>query len=278
MRPAPATICACALLSLALGPATASAQEATTETPRSEAEAKELGTDIVTEEPEVPGRDALDYNARILDEVLTQSTTATIREQKFAAAAGILGGMTMLGLATWRLAEDPPANQYSRGLGVMFVAIGTANLTTGVYAATRIPHERRRLERWEKARKDGITQIELAHFEGELQASRETRQGERLLVRWNGLAQGIGGLLVIAFVPIPDETSGADRTTGYIAGAVVSFVGFATFAASFRDTPSEKAWNQYLSRRIPMPGHELSFRVSPAISRRGAGLTLGGRF
>ena len=107
-------------------------------------------------------------------------------------AAGILGGMTMLGLASWRLLEDPPANQYSRGLGVMFVAIGTGNLTTGIYAATRIPHERRRLERWEKARKDGITQIELAHFEGELQAARETRQGERLLVRWNGLAQGIG--------------------------------------------------------------------------------------
>ena len=276
MRPAPAMIYACALL--ILGPTRASAEDAMTEPPRSEAEAKQLGSEIVTEEPKVPGRDALAYNAEILDEVLTQSTNGTIREQKFAAAAGILGGMTMLGLATWRLLEDPPANQYSRGLGVMFVAIGTANLTTGVYAATRIPHERHRLQRWEKARKDGITQIELAHFEGELQASHETRQGERLLVRWNGLAQGIGGLLIIAFVPVPDIASGADRTTGYVAGAVVSAVGFATFAASFRDTPSEKAWKRYLSRRIPMPGHELSFRVSPAISRRGAGLTVGGSF
>ena len=273
MRPAPATLCACALSILT---ATAAAQPSPADTPRSEAE--ERGAEVIVEEPDVPGRDALAYNARILDELLTQSTSATIREQKFAAAAGILGGMTMLGLASWRLLEDPPANQYSRGLGVMFVAIGTGNLTTGIYAATRIPHERRRLERWEKARKDGITQIELAHFEGELQASRETRQGERLLVRWNGLAQGIGGLLVIAFVPIPDQTRGKDRTTGYVAGAVVSAVGFASFAASFRDTPSEKAWNAYLSRRIPMPGHELSFRVSPAVSRRGAGLTLGGRF
>ena len=74
------------------------------------------------------------------------------------------------------------------------MTLGMADLTTGIYAATRIPHERRRQERWERARKDGVTRVELAHFEGELQSSSETRNGERLLVRWNGLTHAIAGV------------------------------------------------------------------------------------
>lgn len=235
-------------------------------------------TGVITEEPDVASRDALAYNAEILDELLTRSTTQTIREQKFAAAAGITGGMILLGVSAWRLIENDPQSQYSRGLGVMFMTLGMADLTTGVFAATRIPHEKRRLERWEKARKDGITDVELAHFEGELQASRDTREGERLLLRWNGLTHALAGALVLAFSPIPDSMSRTDRVSGYIIGGVFFAVGIGTFAASFSDTPSEKAWKEYNNRKMPMPGHEFTWRIAPSISKRGAGLSFGAAF
>jgi hypothetical protein len=238
----------------------------------------EVDTDVITEEPDVLGRDALAFNAEILDEVLGRSTTQTIREEKFAAAAGITGGMIMLGLAAWRLIEDDPQSQYSRGLGVMFMTLGMADLTLGVYAATRIPHEKHRLDRWQRARKDGITDIELAHFEGELQASHEIREGERLLVRWGGLTHALAGAMVLAFSPIPDSMSRTDRVSGYIVGGLFFAVGIGTFAASFRDTPSEKAWKEYNTRKMPMPGHEFHWGVAPSISKQGAGISFGGMF
>lgn len=234
--------------------------------------------EVVTKEPTTIDLGPLEHNAALLDELLTLSTEQTIREQKFAGAAGITGGMIMLGISAWRLFEDRPQSQYSRGLGVMFMGLGMANLTTGIYAVTRIPHEKRRLDRWQRARKDGVTRYELAHFEGELEASQEIRQGERLLVRWDGLTHAIAGVLVIAFAPIPDVAGRADRAAGYISGGLFVFVGMAAFAASFRDTPSEKAWSAYNARKMPMPGHQLSWRLTPSVSRKGAGLSLSGRF
>ena len=260
-------------------PATlASAQDATGE-PSATTESKTpVEAEVITEEPDVLGRDALAFNAELLDELLQRSTEQTIREKKFGAAAGITGGMILLGLSAWRLIEDDQRDQYSRGLGVMFMTLGMADLTIGVFAATRIPHEKRRLDRWERARKDGITNIELAHFEGELQASHETREGERLLVRWGGLTHALAGLLVLAFAPIPDSMSGSDRVAGYVIGGVFFAVGMGTFATSFRDTPSENAWKEYNRRKTPMPGHEFHWGVAPSISKQGAGISVGGAF
>lgn len=274
MRPTSTLLLTLSLACSAAWPIRAAAQDEN----KSMRGSDEAAADVITEEPNVPGRDALEFNAEILDELLTRSTKQTIREQKFAGAAGITGGMILLGLSAWRLIEDDPANQFTRGLGVMFMTLGMADLTTGVYAVTRIPHEKRRLDRWEKARKNGISNVELAHFEGELQASHETRQGERLLVRWNGLTHALAGLLVIGFTPIPDTTSSADRVTGYVIGGVFFAVGMATFATSFRDTPSEKAWEEYNTRKTPMPGHEFTWGLAPSISRRGVGLSVGGTF
>lgn len=274
MRPTSTLFLTLSLLCGAAWPTLAAAQDGDESIRGSD----EAAVDVVTEEPNVPGREALEFNAEILDELLTRSTEQTIREQKFAAAAGITGGMILLGLSAWRLIEDDPQNQFTRGLGVMFMTLGMADLTTGVYAATRIPHEKRRLDRWEKARKNGISNVELAHFEGELQASREQRRGERLLVRWNGLTHALAGLLVIGFTPIPDTTSGADRVTGYVIGGIFFAIGMATFATTFRDTPSEKAWEEYNTRKTPMPGHEFTWGLAPSISRRGAGLSVGGTF
>jgi hypothetical protein len=234
--------------------------------------------EIIVEEPVTTTREALAYNAKIFDEILVQSTEATIREQKFAAAAGITGGTILLGLSAWRLIEDEPQSAYSRGLGVMFMTLGMTDLTTGIFAATRVPHEKHRLERWKQARKNGVSEVELAHFEGELQAAHEMRNGERMLVRWSSFTHAIAGVLVLAFTPVPDGSSRTDRVSGYVIGGLFVGIGLGTFAATFRPTPSEKAWAEYNKRKIPMPGHEFSWRLAPSLSRRGAGLSFGATF
>jgi len=282
MRSAPTWLPALGLLLLGAGAAPALAQDedqALDAEPAAEPEpVVEGGAPIIVEEPFTPDRDSLAYNAELLDELLQRSMDQTIREQKFAAAAGITGGAVLLGLGGWRLLENEPTNQYTRGLGVMFMTLGMGDLTTGVFAAARIPHEKRRLERWRRARKNGITAVELAHFEGELQGAEETRQGERLLVRWNGLTHALAGILLLALTPIPDSMTPTDRLSGYIIGGVFVFTGSAAFGASFRKTPSEKAWEDYQARKAPMPGHEFSWRLAPAISRRGFGLSMQGAF
>ena len=220
---------------------------------------------------------ALSANAQLMDRLLITATEETIREQKFGAAAGIVGGTILLGMGGWRLAEDPPQNQFTRGLGVMFMTLGTADLTTGIFAATRISHEKRRLERWQKARKDGITELELARAEGELLSSAETREGERLLIRWNGLTHALAGMVVLGLLQVPN-TSGSDKTSGWIIGSIFVATGFAAFGLSFRPTPSEAAWNEYQAKKISISGHQVSFRFSPAASRRGFGLGMSGTF
>ena len=274
MRPTSATLLMLTLLCDALRVAPVAAQDANASIEAGAA----TNAQLIGEEPSTPDRYPVAYNAEILDELLVRSTEQTIKEQKFAGAAGITGGVIMLGISGWRLFEDKPQSQYSRGLGVMFMTLGMANLTTGIYAVTRIPHERHRLQRWEKASEDGITDVELAHFEGELQAARELRDGERMLIRWDGLTHALAGVLVMAFTPIPDGGARADRAAGYVSGGLFIFVGLGAFGASFRDTPSEKAWSEYNSRKMPMPGHEFSWRLAPSVSREGAGLSFGGIF
>ena len=151
MRLISASVLTLALFCVAAPAMQAGAQDAIPDDQESADDEVPAAAEAITEEREVTSRDALVYNAELLDALLTRSTKQTIREQKFAAAAGITGGMILLGLSAWRLIENDPQSQYSRGLGVMFMTLGMADLTTGVYAATRIPHERRRLERWEKA-------------------------------------------------------------------------------------------------------------------------------
>ena len=278
MRLTSALLLTFALLRVAATATPASAQDATEHAQESAEGDAPVAAELISEEPDVGSGDALVHNAELLDELLERSANETIREQKFAAAAGITGGTILLGLSAWRLIERDQQNQYTRGLGVMFMTLGMADLTVGVFAATRISHEKRRLDRWERAREDGITDLELAHFEGELQASQETRQGERLVVRWGGLTHALGGLLVLAFTPIPDSMSGADRVSGYVIGSVFFAIGMGTFAASFRDTPNEKAWQDYNKRKMLMPGHEFSWGIAPSVSRQGAGLSFGGTF
>ena len=224
-----------------------------------------------------PTPTALSANAQLMDRLLITATEKTIREQKFGAATGIVGGSILLGIGGWRLSEDPPQSQFSRGLGIMFMTLGAADLTTGIFAATRISHEKRRLERWRTAKKDGITDLELARTEGELLSSAETREGERLLIRWNGLTHALAGMVVLGLSPVPDNSQ-SDRINAWVIGGIFIATGFAAFGLSFSPTPSEAAWNEYQAKKISSSGQQVSFRLSPAASRRGFGLAMSGTF
>lgn len=219
----------------------------------------------------------LQANAALMDRLLTESTEKTIVEQKFAAAAGITGGVILLGLGSWRLIEDTPQSQFSRGLGVMFLTLGAADLTTGIFAATRAAHEVRRLERWEKLRADGIDELDLARVEGELQAASEMRRGERLLVRWNGLTHAIAGVLVFSFAPIPSN-SRTDKISAYVVGSLFVATGMTAFGLSFRPTPSEEAWETYQANKVTAATKTVTWQVAPSVSRTSFGIGVAGRF
>jgi hypothetical protein len=72
--------------------------------------------------------------------------------------------------------------------------------------------------------------------------------------------------------------SGTDRVSGYVIGGIFVFTGLGAFGASFRKTPSEKAWRDYTKHKMPGPRHELSWGLAPSISRNALGLSMSGAF
>ncbi|MGB5810465.1 MAG: hypothetical protein WBG86_08045 [Polyangiales bacterium] len=216
-------------------------------------------------------------NVKLLDALLIRATAETVREQKFAAAGGITGGVILLGMGAWRITEKNPQSNYSRGLGVMFMTLGAADLTTGIFAATRVSHEKRRLARWEQLKADGIGENELGRMEGELLSSAETREGERLLVRWNGLTHTIAGGIIMGLAPVADQST-RDRRTGFIVGGLFMATGLAAFILSYRDTPSEKAWKEYQAKKQVGPMRKFNVRIAPSMWKGGGGVSAGGTF
>lgn len=237
-------------------------------------------TDAVVdiEKPAASGASSvLSANAELMDRLLITSAQETMRAQKFVGAAGIAGGAILLGLGGWRLAEDPPQTQFTRGLGVMFTTLGAVDFTTGIFVLRRISQEKRRLDRWERAKADGITELELARVEGELLTSSETREGGRMLVRWNGLTHALAGVVVIALTPVPDNSL-ADRVSGWTIGGIFIASGAVAFGMSFRPTSSEVAWKAYQAGKVTATGRQFSWQMSPSISRHSIGLGLSGAF
>ena len=271
MFPKPLTFLLLAASIFAANPASASASTSP-EPPPADADAE------APVPSEAGSENALEANVALMDEILRTSTTETLRVQKIAAITGITVGTVLLGLGTWRLVETDPQNAFSRGVGVGFMVAGAANLTAGVFAVTRVTHETRRLRRWDAALEVGVDEVELGRFEGELRASREVREGERLLLRWTSLTNAMAGALVIGLSAIPDGSSNTDKLGGYISGAIFIAVGMSLFASTFKPLPSETAWEEYSRRRVPSNRTRATIGVAPNISRRGAGLSLGGTF
>jgi hypothetical protein len=221
--------------------------------------------------------DADPRRAELLGTLFEEAAEGSKTTRKYTGLAGVTGGTILLGLAGWRLAEDPAENQFTRGLGVMFATLGMADLTTGIIALKRKPHEEERAERYKEDLRDGMSAIDLARYEGEFQASADIRESLRMLVRWNGLTHALAGAIVMAFSAIP-ELDAASQRSAYIIGGVFMATGSASFGLSFRATPTERSWKNYQKKTGNVS--ELGQRVglAPVISRHGLGLGVSGRF
>ena len=237
------------------------------------------------EEGPVPAMGPDGIQAELLDTMFEQAAIGTRKARKLAGLAGVLGGVTLLGLGAWRLTESSDSrstNEYSRGLGIMFTTLGMVDLTTGIIALKRASHEEKRHARWKKHReKKQLTQLELARYEGEFEASTRIRNSQRMLVRWNGLTHALAGVIVLSLAPIPD-LSRRGRNSALIVGSVFVGAGAATFGLSFRPTANEKAWQQYKKGKAGgrSGGYEPSggWFIQPMISHRELGLGMRGTF
>lgn len=289
MRSAAAWLGACFTLSAALSASVVSAQGLVAEEPVVEglgtpppgalpppADTPNVNATPAEDQRAQPDADLL-HNVKLLDTLLIQAAQETIREQKFAAASGITGGAILIGLGSWRLIENTPQSEFSRGLGVMFMTLGFADLTTGIFVATRVSHEKRRITRWENLKTGGVGELDLARMEGELLAASEMRQAERLLVRWNGLTHAIAGALVFAFSPLPNNDQ-RDRRSAWVVGGLFVATGMTAFALSYRDTPSEEAWKEYQAKKAGASANKLNFEVAPAMWKGGGGIAARGTF
>lgn len=221
--------------------------------------------------------DADPSQAELLGTLFEEAAEGSKTTRQYTGLAGVMGGTILLGLAGWRLAEDPAESQFTRGLGVMFATLGMADLTTGVVALKRKPHEEERAERYKKDLRDGMSAIDLARYEGEFQASADIRESLRMLVRWNGLTHALAGAIVMAFSAIP-ELDAASRRSAYIIGGVFMGTGSASFGLSFRETPAERSWKNYQKKTANVSGIGQQVGVAPVISRHGLGLGISGRF
>lgn len=236
---------------------------------------------VIATPPEIEvvdeGEDALAFNAELLDMLFTRSTEEFAKQQKQAAAFGLMGGAVFLGLGAWRLLEDQPSDRFSRGLGYAYITVGALNLTTGIYALTRVTHEQQRLERWKEAKADGVTELELARFEGELRASTDIRAGERKFVRWSALAAVLASTFVLVSTPFRNPRGDWSVIMG-ISSAGILF-GTITFGTSFKPLPTETAWNEYQAKKKGRrAGDGYSWRLAPSMTRRSYMLGVSGTF
>lgn len=218
-----------------------------------------------------------DIHAQLLNAHFQEAAEGSKTARRYAGLAGVIGGTILLGLGGWRLAEDPAENDYTRGLGVMFTTLGMVDLTTGIIAFKREPHEEERARRYQEDLKDGMSAIELARYEGEFQASTRIRESQRMLVRWNGLTHALAGVIVMSFSAIPDMDR-KDKRSAYIIGGVFMGAGLVSFGFSFRETPNERAFKSYQKKKQETPGLSQQVSVAPVISRHSLGLGVNGRF
>ena len=179
-----------------------------------------------------------------LHEALELSSYKAKRLRRLGGWSGVISGVMVLGLAGWRLLASPNGNDFSRGLGVMFVGVGTTQFGAGVSFLAKPSSEERLFSRLQTG-STSLDEAALARLEGAFEQVARQRHNERKVVRWIGLAKALGGGLVMTSVPFANDLNRESRRTGYIASAVLAVTGLAAFGSSFAMTPTEKAWQKY---------------------------------
>ena len=187
---------------------------------------------------------ATDVRAEELAEILSTLRDQRQRTRRWEVAYGLTSGFALAGLAGWRLLANPGSNQLARGLGVLFTGFSALSLARGFTALRRPQLEEELWQRFDSAFERGLTESELARFEGELYATARARWRERRVGRWFGFARAIGGALVAGLLPLTDATR-TTRQSGYIVGSTFFSIGMVEFGRSFKASAAEQAWYNY---------------------------------
>lgn len=187
---------------------------------------------------------ATNLRAQELGEILATLRDRRQRTRRWEVAYGLTSGFALAGIAGWRLLADPGANELARGLGVLFTGFSALNLARGFTALRRPQLEEELWLRYDVALEHGLTEPEVARFEGELYATARARWRQRRVDRWFGFARAIGGALVAGLLPLTDANQ-TTRRSGYIVGSLFFSIGMVEFGRSFKASAAEQAWYNY---------------------------------
>ena len=216
---------------------------------------------------------------QLLDTALREAASDTQSFRFVSAGFSMTSGIALLTLGTIRLVQDPADNQIERGVGLMWLGIGAAGLTTGLLLVSRKSPEERIWKRWRARQRAGagLSPYELGTFAGELRAAAAFRERERRLVRWTALAGAGAGALSLSLLPATSNLTDASRRNIFIVGGIFIGVGLMNFGLSFRRSGPEKAWESY--RYAASSGApRVQATLAPAAFQGGGGLSLVGIF
>ena len=170
------------------------------------------------------------------------------------------------------------SNKFSKGFGFVAVAAGGATLVMGATLLAIPSPAEKRYGRWPSVQSQGVSDVELARFEGELRYSLTVRANGKLRQRrWGSLGLVLGGASLIGLTAASNLSTLAQRL-GYGVGGTLAGVGMVGFGLSFMKP--RDLWERY-EVGLPPRGTELvraTLKITPLLTRRAAGLCVNARF
>ncbi|MEZ4287150.1 MAG: hypothetical protein R3A47_03190 [Polyangiales bacterium] len=100
----------------------------------------------------------------------------------FAAAQSLVSGTTLAAMGFWRLSEKQPANQFSRGLGVMFLSLAATDLAVSITGFRSADSMTAAINATRDMVTQGIDERDAIHLEGMLHGASVTEHRNRLKI------------------------------------------------------------------------------------------------
>jgi hypothetical protein len=221
--------------------------------------------------PEAPAPEA---DQAHLDEWLGYVASASRTERLFQGSSMLVAGSIVMGIGI-PLYIRAPGTELDQGLGLAAVAASGVYMGLGIARLASKSAAEKQLERWQAAKRSGLTVRELARFEGELRNYGELARRELLLARWTSFAMALTGGLITGLTP----AAGLSRDgalIGYVGGGILMGVGFLDFGLTFRKAAVPDYWDAYLAGKRPPPS--MKWSAAPAVGQKFAGASVAARF
>ena len=240
------------------------------------ASAQEFATQGVALQSAAP--EASDAQIGHLDRWLLYANDEGRRNRFFNGSLAVVGSGLLVAFGTVALLDDSPRTEFSKGFGFVAAVAGGATLVMGVTLLAIPSPSEKRYARWTETTGRGMTEDELARFEGELRYSLKVRANTKTRQRrWGSLGLVVGGGLLIGLTAAADLSTLA-RRLGFGAGGTLTAIGAIGFGLSF--IPPRDLWERYEAGLPPADGQvtKASLQVTPIFTHQAGGLSLSGRF